>query len=111
MEKIKSENGSVKPANLAADSTDLLVDTATAPAPDPAPDNLLSDGREFKFITPKGRQLIEAQRIAGGDAGRIMAALVCVCTVIDGRKLLIEDFEELPLKDSMTLFNRVSSFL
>lgn len=105
MEKIKSENDSVKPANLAADSTNLPAEPA------PAPDNLLSDGREFKFITPKGRQLIEAQRIASGDAGRIMAALVCVCTVIDGKKLLIEDFEELPLKDSMTLFNRVSGFL
>lgn len=63
----------------------------------------LSEGRIANCIKAKGKHVIEAQRLMDGKAELMMPALICVCTAIDGKKLLIEDFMEMPAEDCMTL--------
>lgn len=56
---------------------------------------------EFEMVEGTGRDLIEAQRIAAGDASKITMALAARLVRVDGKPVLYEDFLDWPLPDVM----------
>lgn len=63
----------------------------------------LSDGRVAVIKVGKGRDAMAAQKVAGTDISKYFPALMAQLVTIDGNKLVMEDFEELPLQDYLTL--------
>lgn len=55
------------------------------------------------FYRRKGRALVDAQRAADGDTGRMAFALLAQVVEIDGKPQLMEDLEELDLLDVLRL--------
>lgn len=69
---------------------------------------LLTDGRVAKVLTGKGKDMLEAQQLAGEDATKVqsilMQRLVKIRPGVDEtagahKKVAIEELEELPMKD------------
>jgi len=50
----------------------------------------LSNGVIAKCIRPKGKHVVEAQRLMDADPSKMMAALISVCTSVNDKKLTIE---------------------
>lgn len=63
----------------------------------------LSDGRTATIRAGKGRDAMNAQKVSGTDVSKFFPALMAQLVEIDGQKLVMEDFEELPLQDFLTL--------
>lgn len=63
----------------------------------------LSDGRTAEVRAGKGRDAMKAQRVSGADMSKFFPALMAELVTIDGQALVMEDFEELPLQDFLTL--------
>lgn len=56
---------------------------------------------DFTMDDGTGRDLIEAQRIAGGDANQLAMALAARLVRVNGKPVLYEDFLDWPLPDVM----------
>ena len=82
-------------------------DTDSTPAT--APDTLtLSDGRRATIRRGKGRDLLAAARMAGGQEPMAIAfGLVARLVTIEGQALTIEDVEDMDLGDVTALQGRV----
>lgn len=81
-----------------------LARSETAPLPAGAVKRItLPGGAAAVFYKRKGRALVDAQRAADGDAGRMAMALLAQVVEIDGRQLLMEDLEDLDLMDVLKL--------
>lgn len=65
----------------------------------------LPSGRTASIRKGKGRDLIQASRMAGGasDGIKISMAIIAVLTLIDGEPLVIEQVEDMDLNDVMKL--------
>jgi hypothetical protein len=65
----------------------------------------LPSGRVATVRTGKGRDLVQASRLAGGgkDPMKLSLAIVSVLVTIDGRPVVVEDVEEMDLPDVMKL--------
>ena len=63
----------------------------------------LPSGKIAEIAEFKGKHIREAQRIADGEADKIIFALISLLTTIDGYPVLIEDLDEMPGKDVMKL--------
>lgn len=63
----------------------------------------LSDGRIAEVRAGKGRDAMNAQKVSGTDTSKFFAALMAQLVTIDGKSLVMEDFEELPLQDFLVL--------
>lgn len=63
----------------------------------------LSDGKTARCINAKGKHVMKAQRLMGGDAEKMLPSLISVCTEIDGKMITLEELEEMPAGDFMTL--------
>ncbi|WP_029009395.1 phage tail assembly protein [Azospirillum halopraeferens] len=70
----------------------------------------LPGGRVACIRKGKGRDLLQAARMAGGagDGMKLTMAIIAVLTVIDGRPLVIEDVEEMDMADVMVLMGAVT---
>lgn len=66
---------------------------------------------DFTMAEGTGRDLIEAQRLSGGDANALAPALAARLVRVDGKPVLYEDFLEWPLADVMRAVAHVSSIL
>jgi hypothetical protein len=62
-------------------------------------------GRRATVRRPTGRDMVEAERLAGKDAGAIAIqfALLSRVASLDGRVLPYEDFQDLPAEDIMAM--------
>lgn len=56
---------------------------------------------EFEMVDGTGRDLIEAQRLAGGDANALAMALAARLVRVNGQPVVYEDFLDWPLADVM----------
>jgi hypothetical protein len=63
----------------------------------------LPSGAQAVFFKRKGRVLVDAQRAADGDPGRMAFALLARVVEIDGKPPLMEDLEEMDLFDVIKL--------
>ena len=64
-----------------------------------------SDGRDVAILEGKGKDSQRAVEMAGDDPGTYPDALKHILVRIDGKKLTVEDFGELPLK----VYNQIST--
>lgn len=60
---------------------------------------LLSDGRLAEIKQGKGRHAIKAQNLSSGKQDAYMSILMAMLTTIDGKAIVPEDLEDLPLRD------------
>lgn len=63
----------------------------------------LSDGRIAEVGEFKGRHVLEAQKVVGKETEKMIFALMAQCITIDGKKLVIEDYEDMPGPDVLSL--------
>ncbi|MCX8016710.1 MAG: hypothetical protein N2690_02220 [Rhodocyclaceae bacterium] len=66
---------------------------------------------DFTMAEGTGRDLIEAQRLSGGDANTLALALAARLVRVDGKPVLYEDFLEWPLADVMRAVAHVNRTL
>lgn len=66
---------------------------------------------DFTLAEGTGRDLIEAQRLAGGDANQLAMALAARLVRVDGQPVLYEDFLDWPLADVMRAVGEVNRVL
>ena len=66
---------------------------------------------DFTMAEGTGRDLIEAQRLAGGDANQLAMALAARLVRVDGKPVLYEDFLDWPLADVMRAVTEVNRML
>ncbi|HYH17499.1 MAG TPA: phage tail assembly protein [Azospirillum sp.] len=69
----------------------------------------LPSGKAATVRKGKGRDLVQAARMAGGgnDGMKLTMGIIAVLTQVDGRPLVIEDVEEMDLGDVMALMGAV----
>lgn len=63
----------------------------------------LPSGKVAEFFPGKGSDAMSAQRDMGEDSSKYLVCLMSRLVEIDGRKMVPEDFAELPLSDFMKL--------
>lgn len=63
----------------------------------------LSTGASCKVVALKGRDMVQAQRVADGDQAKVMFALTAIATTIDGKQIVVEDLEDMPLSDAVKI--------
>lgn len=66
---------------------------------------------DFTMAEGTGRDLIEAQRLSGGDANTLALALAARLVRVDGKPVLYEDFLGWPLSDVMRAVAEVNRTL
>jgi hypothetical protein len=66
---------------------------------------------DFTLAEGTGRDLIEAQRISGGDPNQLALALAARLVRVDGKPVLYEDFLDWPLADVMRAVGEVNKLL
>jgi hypothetical protein len=66
---------------------------------------------DFTLAEGTGRDLIEAQRISGGDPNQLALALAARLVRVDGNPVLYEDFLDWPLADVMRAVGEVNKML
>jgi hypothetical protein len=66
---------------------------------------------EFTLAEGTGRDLIEAQRISGGDPNQLALALAARMVRVDGKPVLYDDFLDWPLADVMRAVGEVNKLL
>lgn len=69
----------------------------------------LSDGSVAKCIDAKGKHVMKAQRLMDGDPEKMLPALISVCSTINDRVPTLEELEEMPASDFMTLMGHFST--
>lgn len=68
----------------------------------------LSDGRVAVIRPGKGRDAMNAQKVSGTNVEKFFPALMAQLITIEGVQLVMEDFEELPLQDYLTLQGEIA---
>lgn len=63
----------------------------------------LSTGALCKVVALKGRDMVQAQRVADGDQAKIMFALTAIATTINGQQIVVEELEDMPLSDALKI--------
>lgn len=59
----------------------------------------LSDGRSCKVIALKGKDMRMASRVSSDDPSKATYAMAAQGTYIDGAGIVLEDLDEMPMKD------------
>lgn len=64
----------------------------------------LSDGRKAKVLKTLGKHVMQAHAQVGKNAEeKLLPTMIAMRTVIDGKKIVIEDLENMPAKDYLML--------
>lgn len=63
----------------------------------------LSGGRIAVIGDFKGKHVLEAQRLVGKEADKMIFALIATCVKIDGNSVFIEDLDDMNGADVLTL--------
>lgn len=63
----------------------------------------LSDGRTAVIKKGKGKHAQNALKVAGGDGEKYITALMAQLVEIDGKRVVMEDLEEMDMKDFMAI--------
>lgn len=68
----------------------------------------LSDGTLVTCYPAKGKHVRQAQRLMNGDETLMIFGLISVCADFGGKKVTIEELDELPSKDVFALMSEYS---
>lgn len=68
----------------------------------------LSDGTKAVCHPAKGKHVRQAQKLMDGDETKMMFALIAICTDFGGKKITIEEVDELPSGDVFKLMAEYS---
>jgi hypothetical protein len=68
----------------------------------------LSDGRIAEIRQGKGKDAMAAQKIAGTEVEQFFSALMAQLVTIDGKRMPMEDFGELPLQDFLKIQGEIA---
>lgn len=68
----------------------------------------LPSGKIAEIGAFKGKHILQAKRMAGDDAERVVLAMIAICTKIDGKEVLMEDLEEMDGFDVLQLMGEFS---
>lgn len=63
----------------------------------------LPSGKTAELENFKGKHVREAQKIADGDAGKVMFAMIALTVKIDGKGVVMEDLDEMDGQDVIAL--------
>ncbi len=63
----------------------------------------LSDGRVATIIAGKGKHAKKAMMLSEGKGDEYLALLMAELVEVDGKKLVPEDFEAMPMKDYIAI--------
>lgn len=63
----------------------------------------LSNGSVAVIGEFKGRQVLEAQKTVGKETEKMLFALMAQCVTIDGKRKVMEDYEDMPGGDVLKL--------
>lgn len=69
----------------------------------------LSNGKSCRIVALNGKAMRDATRVSGDDSSKIMFALTALGTFIDGQPIVMEDLEEMPLRDAVKIQEAFSS--
>lgn len=73
---------------------------------------VLPSGAKATFVKFKGKHVMAAQRLCGNSGDKLILAILSIITKIDGKSLVLEDFEEMNGKDVMKLMaEKADSFI
>jgi hypothetical protein len=68
----------------------------------------LSDGKVAVIRKGKGKDAMNAQKVAGTDMSKFFPALMSQLVTVNGSKLVMEDYEEMDLQDFLTLQGEIA---
>lgn len=71
----------------------------------------LPSGKKAEITDFKGKHVSEAMRLIDGDSSRTMSALISITTKIDGKKITIEEVDEMDGRDVLFLYGKFGSSL
>lgn len=63
----------------------------------------LPSGAKAEMLPFKGKHVREAQRLSDGDETKVVFALIAVCTLIDEKKVTIEELDDIDGRDLLRL--------
>lgn len=64
---------------------------------------ILEDGTEVICYPGKGKHVRQAQRLMDGDETKMIYALISLCADFGGKKVTLEDLDEMSAKDVLSL--------
>lgn len=64
---------------------------------------VLPSGAIATKIPFKGKHVMQARRLGGTDQEEIIYALIAICTLIDGKSVVVEDLKEIDGRDLIKL--------
>lgn len=64
---------------------------------------LLSDGRTCRVVKGKGRHVMQATRVSDGLGDKFLYSMIALLTTIDGKGIVTEDLEDLPMADLLKI--------
>lgn len=68
----------------------------------------LSDGRTAEVAQAKGKHVMKATKMSGGQPELMQSALLHALVTIDGKAVPMEEFEEMPAGDFMALLGFIT---
>jgi hypothetical protein len=63
----------------------------------------LPSGKEVEKTPFKGKHVREAQRLMDGDVSKYQFAMISVACLVDGKRITMEELDELDGKDCLSL--------
>lgn len=63
----------------------------------------LPSGAKAEILQGKGKHAQKAMQMTGGDQSKYLGALMAQLILLDGKPVVMEDLEEMPLKDYMAI--------
>lgn len=66
-------------------------------------------GRTFSLIEAKGKHFLDATKIMGGNQDNTYPALMHVLVRVEGKKLPMEDYPEMPMADFGAIFEALNN--
>lgn len=66
----------------------------------------LPSGKIAVISSFKGKHIREAQKIANGEADKLLFAIIALSVIIDGKPVLLEELDEMDGMDVMTLYGQ-----
>lgn len=69
----------------------------------------LPSGKKAVITKFLGKHVREAQKIAGGEADKVIFSIIALTTTIDGNPVVMEELDEMDGMDVMTLYGQFGS--
>lgn len=68
----------------------------------------LPSGLKVEETVFKGKHVREAQRLMDGDQSKYAFAIICVACIVEGKKITMEEMDEMDGKDILMLLEKFS---